>query len=69
MPDGDGDEEKLSKFFGLIKYFNEKEELNKELKTQIEEYFQYRWSHDKNMTQDSALHETIFREMPEEEQD
>ena len=50
MPQSEGDEENLSRFFGLIRYFNEKEELNSDLKTQIEEYFQYRWSHDKNMT-------------------
>ena len=65
MPPGEGDETGLARFFGLIRYFNQKEDLNPELKQQIEEYFNYRWCHDKNMTQDKALHEQIFREMPE----
>ena len=65
MPPGDGDEDGLSRFFGLINYFNGEEDLDPDLKSKIEEYFDYRWSHDKNMTQDPELHQNIFREMTE----
>ena len=69
MPPGDGDEDGLSRFFGLINYFNGKEDLDPDLKSKIEEYFDYRWSHDKNMTQDPELHQNIFREMTEQNKD
>ena len=52
MPDSDGDEDNLARFFGLIKYFNKKEDLKEDLKSEIEEYFKYRWENDKNMTLD-----------------
>jgi len=42
----DGDN--LSKFFGLIKQFNKGQDIKIALKEQIENFFDYRWSHDKN---------------------
>ena len=43
----EGDE--LSKFFGLIKRFNNYKEINKKMKTEIEEYFEYKWGNDNNI--------------------
>ena len=42
----DGDN--LSKFFGLIKQFNKGQDIKFDLKVQIENFFDYRWSNDKN---------------------
>jgi len=42
-----GDGEALSQFFGTIKYFNQQQGLNLELRKNIEEFFNYRWANDK----------------------
>lgn len=42
----DGDN--LSKFFGLLKQFNRGKEISYDFQIEIENYFDYRWSHDKN---------------------
>ena len=44
LEDGDG----LAKFFGVFKSFNGNVDIKLELKRQIEEYFDYRWSMDKD---------------------
>jgi hypothetical protein len=38
----------LYRFFGTIKKFNNNQKLDVKLRNEIEEYFDYRWSHDKN---------------------
>lgn len=40
--------ESLSKWFGLIKRFNSSRSIPLDLKLKIEEYFDYRWTNDKN---------------------
>ena len=44
LEDGDG----LAKFFGVLKRFNGGTDFNLVLKRQMEEYFDYRWSQDRN---------------------
>ena len=42
----DGDQ--LDKFFGLIKSFNNHNDLDPSLQKSIEDYFHYKWNFDKN---------------------
>jgi hypothetical protein len=48
LPPSDGNEDDLAKFFGLLKGFNRKDDIKKELKEEIEDYFEYRWMNDRN---------------------
>ena len=41
-----GDE--LARFFGLMKHFNGDVDIRLDLKRSMEDYFEYRWKHDKN---------------------
>jgi hypothetical protein len=41
-----GDE--LAKFFNIMMHFNKNEEINPTLKLEIEKFFEYKWSCDKN---------------------
>lgn len=43
---GDGDE--LARFFGIMKYFNQEEDINIEIKRSVEAYFEHRWINNKN---------------------
>jgi hypothetical protein len=42
----DGDN--LSKFFGLMKSYNLGEPLKDEVRHQIEDFFEYKWTYDRN---------------------
>jgi len=42
------EKEKLQKFFGAISKFNHNENINSDIIFEIEEYFDYRWTHFKN---------------------
>ena len=44
LDDGDN----LTKFFGTIQRFNNMESIDIPLKERIEEFFDYKWEHDKN---------------------
>ena len=61
LEDGDG----LAKFFGVLKRYNGGVDIKLELKRQIEEYFDYRWSQDKNQSLNSAIDESIFEQLPD----
>jgi hypothetical protein len=39
---------KLSKFFGTLLEFNNKEPINQEMKIKLEAFFDYKWKTDKN---------------------
>jgi len=54
----DGD--MLSKFFGTIKKFNNNVQIDMDLKRQIEAYFAYKWTMDKNMAFKDAHDRSIF---------
>ncbi len=43
----DGD--KLSKFFGLMKYLNGTKDIDEKIKYAIEEFFDYSWQNNKNI--------------------
>lgn len=58
-----GDE--LSKFFGLIRHFNDNVPINSELKCRIEAHFDYRWANDKNQAIDDEKQRLILDELPE----
>ena len=55
--------ENLSKWFGLIKRFNSGKPLDQDLKDAIEDYFDYRWAHDKNMSFGKE-YENITEQLP-----
>lgn len=61
LEDGDG----LAKFFGVLKRFNGGIDINIELKKQIEEYFDYRWSQDRNQCLMSDQDVSIFDQLPD----
>ena len=44
----EGDE--LTKFFGLIKGFNYGKNMNPELEQIIEDFFEYKWNNDRNLS-------------------
>jgi hypothetical protein len=44
LDDGDN----LSRFFGILKKFNENKQIDEKLKLAIEEHFDYKWNNDKN---------------------
>ena len=43
------EDEDLAKFFGLIKRFNKNKDLNIDIKSCIQEYFEYKWINDNNL--------------------
>lgn len=43
----DGDT--LSKFFGVLKYYNGGEDIKHDFKVRMEAHFDYIWNHDKNL--------------------
>ena len=56
----------LFKFFGTIKKFNKNQELDINLRNQFEEYFDYRWSHDKNSAFGSDDTHQFFPQLPQD---
>ena len=58
----DGDN--LSKFFGLIQNFNYGKPINREIVAQIEEFFDYKWAHDKNQAVILDADVQILNELP-----
>ena len=44
LEDGDN----LSRFFGILKKFNDNTEIEDDLKRRIENHFKYKWENDKN---------------------
>ena len=45
LEDGDN----LSKFFGTLRKFNNQIPFDLQLKREVEAFFEYKWTHDKNM--------------------
>lgn len=64
LDDGDN----LSKFFGLIKKFNGHVDIKLELKKEIEEFFDYKWSYDRNQGIDEDWERAILYQLPDEVQ-
>mmetsp|Transcript_10851 Transcript_10851/g.18162 ORF Transcript_10851/g.18162 Transcript_10851/m.18162 type:complete len:747 (+) Transcript_10851:337-2577(+) len=62
----DGD--KLSKFFGLQRNFNDKMPLKLEFKERIEQFFDYKWKNDKNQALDEEEEQMLLLQLPEEVQ-
>lgn len=58
----DGDQ--LSKFFGLIHYFNKGKNIDKELRQRVEAYFDYRWINDRNQAITEEEDVKILNELP-----
>ena len=54
----------LTKFFGLIKYFNKNKSLNESLKSRIEDHFNYRWEHNLNQAFENEIEQEIYSQMP-----
>jgi len=48
LDDGDN----LSKFFGLLRRFNDNVPIKVQLKDEIEKHFDYKWKRDKNQSVD-----------------
>jgi hypothetical protein len=64
LDDGDN----LSKFFGLIKKFNGNVDIDYRLKREIEEYFDYKWTYDRNQAIDDEQEKAILYQLPDEVQ-
>ena len=64
-----GDDEGLAKFFGCIQRFNNNKRLNQNFKQEIEQFFYYKWKHDKNLSINSDFERRIFDELPHAVQD
>jgi hypothetical protein len=60
----DGDT--LTKFFGIIKKFNNDKPINPDLKKRIEAHFDFRWENDALQAFRDDADLTIFNQMPEE---
>ena len=56
----------LSKFFGTIRKFNNNVQIDLTLKREIEAFFAYKWTMDKNMAFKDEQDITIFEQLPEE---
>ena len=54
------DGENLGKFFGTLKKFNNQTPFNLELKREIESFFDYKWTTDKNMAFKDDQDKSIF---------
>ena len=53
----------LNKFFGTLKRFNNNENMKESLKSQMEQYFNYRWIHDKNVAFEGEIAESINEQL------
>ena len=56
LEDGDN----LNKFFGTMRHFNNQNPIDYELKSEIELFFDYKWTHDKNMAFKDDQDKSIF---------
>jgi len=61
--------EELSKFLGVMRKFNLNKPLEKKFKNQIEEYFRYKWLHDKNQFISDKEDIYLLEQMPQEVED
>lgn len=59
----EGDE--LTKFFGLIQYFNDNIPVNQSLKEEIEQHFDYRWKNDRNQAIDDQSEKDLLDQLPD----
>lgn len=59
-----GDE--LARFFGLLKHFNDSEDMDWGMQQDIEQYFQYKWQNDRNQAIDDQEEKDIVEELPRE---
>lgn len=64
LDDGDS----LSKFFGLLRRFNDNVPIKVQLKDQIEKHFDYKWKKDKNQSIDDEAELAMLDQLPEEVQ-
>lgn len=62
----EGDE--LTKFFGLIQYFNDNIPVNQSLKEEIEQHFDYRWKNDRNQAIDDPSEKELLGQLPDQVQ-
>jgi hypothetical protein len=62
-PIDEGDE--LTRFFGLIRKFNNNAPIDHDLKTRIESHFDYKWINDKNQAIDDEDELKMLYELPE----
>ena len=62
----DGDN--LSKFFGLIRNFNGNLEMDENLKHQIEDFFDYKWTMDLNMAVETEEETKLLEQLPNQVQ-
>jgi hypothetical protein len=64
LDDGDN----LSRFFGILKKFNNNQVIDAKLKTRIEEHFNYKWNNDKNQAFLTEEEQGIFEQLPDDVQ-
>ena len=55
----------LTKFFGLIQYFNDNIPVNLTLKEEIEQHFDYRWRMDRNQAIDDQSEKAMLDQLPD----
>lgn len=58
----DGDE--LARFFGLLKHFNDGEDMDYDMQRDIEHYFQYKWQNDRNQAIDEESEKAMIEQLP-----
>lgn len=61
--------DQLSKFFGLIQRFNKGKMIPIQLQQEIQEYFDYRWEHDKNAAINDDEEVALLTQLPQDTQD
>ena len=63
------DLEKMSRFFGLIKHFNKGKPMDNSFKTEMEQFFCYKWKSDRNQAINDEDEKAILDQLPVEVQD
>ena len=58
--------DKLFRFFGVCKKFNNNNQIDQALKKRIENHFKYKWKNDKNSALNSIEDKDIFMQIPSE---
>ena len=58
------DSENLAKWLGLMAKFNKGRPLPKEMTREIENYFDYYWSHDRNYAIKNEEDKAFYKELP-----
>mgnify|MGYP006094390913 CR=1 FL=1 len=56
--------DQLSKFFGLVRHYNDNLPLVLDLKERIEDHFEHIWQKDRNQATDSLEEEAILDQLP-----